>query len=45
MRVVLAKLTKEGLLFIGDHTPGSLLVPGNLTSDLVSDIEQYVVFN
>ncbi|XP_060821601.1 hexokinase-1-like isoform X1 [Bombus pascuorum] len=40
VRVVLAKLTKEGLLFIGDHTPGSLLVPGNLTSDLVSDIEQ-----
>lgn len=40
VRVVLAKLTKEGLLFIGDHTPGSLLVPGNLTTDLVSDIEQ-----
>ncbi|XP_031364624.1 hexokinase-1-like [Apis laboriosa] len=40
VRVVLAKLYKDGLLFIGDHTPGSLLVPGNLTSDLVSDIEQ-----
>ncbi|KOC63493.1 Hexokinase-2 [Habropoda laboriosa] len=40
VRVVLAKLTKDGLLFVGEHTPGSLLVPGNLTSDLVSDIEQ-----
>ncbi|XP_076765888.1 hexokinase-2 isoform X2 [Xylocopa sonorina] len=39
VRVVLAKLTKDGLLFLG-HTPGSILVPGNLTSDLVSDIEQ-----
>lgn len=45
VRVVLAKLYKDGLLFIGDHTPGSLLVPGNLTSDLVSDIEQYVFSN
>lgn len=43
--MVLAKLTKEGLLFIGDHTPGSLLVPGNLTTDLISDIEQYGVLN
>ncbi|XP_017767666.1 PREDICTED: hexokinase-1-like [Eufriesea mexicana] len=40
VRVVLAKLTKEGLLFTEDHTTGSLLVPGNLTSDLVSDIER-----
>ncbi|XP_053978516.1 hexokinase-2-like [Hylaeus volcanicus] len=40
VRVVLARLTKEGFLFVGDHTPGSLLIPGNLTSDLVSDIEQ-----
>ncbi|XP_076238867.1 hexokinase type 2 isoform X2 [Calliopsis andreniformis] len=39
VRVVLAKLTKEGLLFV-EHTPGSLLIPGNLTTDLVSDIEQ-----
>ncbi|CAK9830229.1 HK2 [Anthophora retusa] len=40
VRVVLARLTKDGLLFVGGHTSGSLLVPGNLTSDLVSDIEQ-----
>lgn len=44
VRVVLAKLTEEGFLFIGEHTPGCLLVPGNLTSDLVSDIEQYVAW-
>ena len=40
VRLVLARLTKEGLLFRGEHTPGSLLIPGNLTTDLVSDIEQ-----
>lgn len=40
VRIILAKLTKEGLLFIGENTPGSLLIPGNLTTDLVSDIEQ-----
>lgn len=40
VRVVLARLNRDGLLFVGDHTPGCLLIPGNLTSDLVSDIEQ-----
>ena len=40
VRLVLARLTKEGLLFRGEHTSGSLLIPGNLTTDLVSDIEQ-----
>ncbi|XP_015436963.1 PREDICTED: hexokinase-1-like [Dufourea novaeangliae] len=40
VRVILARLTKEGFLFIGEHTPGCILIPGNLTSDLVSDIEQ-----
>ncbi|XP_076389966.1 intraflagellar transport protein 88-like protein nompB isoform X5 [Megachile rotundata] len=40
VRIVLARLNRDGLLFIGEHTPGSLLIPGNLTSDLVSDIEQ-----
>ncbi|XP_076628998.1 hexokinase type 2 [Colletes latitarsis] len=40
VRIVLARLTKEGVLFVGDHTPGSILIPGNLTSDLVSVIEQ-----
>ncbi|XP_076226512.1 hexokinase-2 [Nomia melanderi] len=40
VRIVLVKLTKEGMLFTGDHTPGSMLIPGNLTTDLVSDIEQ-----
>ncbi|XP_046742433.1 hexokinase type 2-like [Diprion similis] len=38
-RITLAKLTKEGLLFEG-HAPGALLTPGNLTTDLVSHIEQ-----
>lgn len=40
VRIVLVKLTKEGMLFTGDHKPGSMLIPGNLTTDLVSDIEQ-----
>ncbi|XP_076656505.1 hexokinase type 2 [Halictus rubicundus] len=40
VRVVLARLTKEGMLFSEDHNPGSILIPGNLTTDLVSDIEQ-----
>ncbi|XP_076288793.1 hexokinase type 2 [Lasioglossum baleicum] len=40
VRVVLARLTKQGLLFTGNHYPGSILIPGNLTTDLVSDIEQ-----
>ncbi|XP_019699966.1 hexokinase-1 isoform X2 [Harpegnathos saltator] len=40
VRVILARLTKEGLLFVGENTPHSLLTPGNLTTDLVSHIEQ-----
>lgn len=40
VRIVLARLTKAGMLFSGDHNPGSILIPGNLTTDLVSDIEQ-----
>ncbi|KAG5318359.1 HXK2 Hexokinase, partial [Acromyrmex heyeri] len=40
VRVILAKLTKERLLFVGDSTSDSLLTPGNLTTDLVSHIEQ-----
>lgn len=40
VRVILAKLTKEGLLFVGESTSDSLLTPGNLTTDLVSHIEQ-----
>ncbi|XP_017881775.1 hexokinase-1-like isoform X2 [Ceratina calcarata] len=41
VRVVLAKLYKDGLLFLGEqNTPGILSVSGDLTSDLVSDIEQ-----
>ncbi|XP_043474708.1 hexokinase-2-like [Leptopilina heterotoma] len=39
VRVILAKLTKEGLLFV-NNSSGALLTPGNLTSDLVSHIEQ-----
>ncbi|XP_020706631.1 hexokinase-1-like [Athalia rosae] len=41
-RIILAKLTKEGLLFDG-HVPVALLTPGNLTTDLVSHIEQDTV--
>ncbi|KYN43761.1 Hexokinase-2 [Trachymyrmex septentrionalis] len=40
VRVILVKLTKEKLLFVGDSTSDSLLTPGNLTTDLVSHIEQ-----
>ncbi|KAG5317984.1 HXK2 Hexokinase, partial [Pseudoatta argentina] len=40
VRVILAKLTKERLLFVGDSTSDSLLTSGNLTTDLVSHIEQ-----
>lgn len=40
VRVILAKLTKEKLLFVGESTSDSLLTPGNLTTDLVSHIEQ-----
>ncbi|XP_012276574.1 glucokinase isoform X2 [Orussus abietinus] len=38
VRVILARLTKEKLLFEGNAS-GSLLTPGNLTTDLVSHIE------
>ncbi|XP_072754914.1 hexokinase type 2 [Anoplolepis gracilipes] len=40
VRVILARLTKEGLLFVGETTLHSLLTPGTLTTDLVSKIEQ-----
>ncbi|XP_076174875.1 hexokinase-2 [Ptiloglossa arizonensis] len=40
VRLVLARLTKEDLLFIGDHTPGSILNPGELQTMMVSKIEQ-----
>lgn len=39
VRCVLAALTKEGLLFVG-NLPRLLLQPGNFTTDLVSHIEQ-----
>jgi hexokinase len=40
VRVILARLTKERLLFVGENALQSLLTPGNLTTDLVSHIEQ-----
>nr|XP_033336328.1 hexokinase-1-like [Megalopta genalis]XP_033336337.1 hexokinase-1-like [Megalopta genalis] len=40
VRIVLARLTKEEMLFTGDHHPGFILIPGKLTTELVSDIEQ-----
>jgi len=40
VRVILARLTKERLLFVGENALQSLLTPGNLTTDLVSQIEQ-----
>lgn len=40
VRVILARLTKEGLLFVGENALESLLTPGYLTTDLVSHIEQ-----
>ncbi|XP_012221935.1 hexokinase type 2 [Linepithema humile] len=40
VRVILARLTKEGLLFVGENTSQNLLTPGTLTTDLVSHIEQ-----
>lgn len=43
VRVILARLTKEGLLFVGENVPQSLLTPGTLTTDLVSYIEQDTV--
>ncbi|XP_011878977.1 PREDICTED: hexokinase-2-like [Vollenhovia emeryi] len=43
VRVILAKLTKERLLFVGESTLDSLLTPGDLTTDLISHIEQDAV--
>ncbi|XP_050461913.1 hexokinase-2-like [Cataglyphis hispanica] len=40
VRVILARLTKEGLLFVGETALHSLFTPGSLTTDLVSKIEQ-----
>ncbi|XP_029174458.1 hexokinase-1-like [Nylanderia fulva] len=40
VRVILAKLTKEGLLFVGETATQRLFTPGTLTTDLVSQIEQ-----
>lgn len=40
VRVILAKLIKERLLFVGESTSDSLLTSGNLTTDLISQIEQ-----
>lgn len=40
VRVILARLTKEGLLFIGETATDRLFTPGTLTTDLVSQIEQ-----
>ncbi|XP_070160247.1 hexokinase type 2 [Polyergus mexicanus] len=40
VRVILAKLTKEGLLFVGETALHRLFTPGFLTTDLVSHIEQ-----
>ncbi|CAL1678136.1 unnamed protein product [Lasius platythorax] len=40
VRVILARLTKEGLLFVGETALHSLFTPGTLTTDLVSQIEQ-----
>lgn len=40
VRIVLVKLTKEGLLFLDKDLGRSFFTPGTLTSDLVSYIEQ-----
>ncbi|KAG7213805.1 hypothetical protein KM043_003021 [Ampulex compressa] len=40
VRIILVKLTRDGLLFVGENVPRSLLTRGNLTTDLVSHIEQ-----
>ncbi|XP_011261297.1 hexokinase-2 [Camponotus floridanus] len=40
VRVILVRLIKEGLLFVGETVLNGLLIPGNLTTDLVSHIEQ-----
>lgn len=40
VRVILARLTKERLLFVGETALHSLFTPGTLTTDLVSQIEQ-----
>ncbi|KAL2715744.1 hexokinase-1-like [Vespula squamosa] len=43
VRIVLSKLTKEGLLFLEKDPGRSFFTPGTLTSDLVSYIEQDTV--
>lgn len=40
VRIVLARLYRDGLLFTGEHTLGSLLIPGKFKTKLVSTIEQ-----
>ncbi|GAB1861739.1 Phosphotransferase [Camponotus japonicus] len=40
VRVILVRLIKEGLLFVGETVLNGLLIPDNLTTDLVSHIEQ-----
>lgn len=39
VRIILAKLAKDGLLFNGDNVSRMLQTPGSLTTDLVSQIE------
>ncbi|XP_066598065.1 hexokinase type 2-like isoform X1 [Prorops nasuta] len=43
VRVILARLYKDGLFLSSKVTPNALLTPGNLTTDLVSHIEQDTV--
>ncbi|KAI4504672.1 hypothetical protein M0802_000222 [Mischocyttarus mexicanus] len=43
VRIVLAKFTKEGLIFVDQDPARSFFTPGTLTSDLVSYIEQDTV--
>jgi len=40
VRVILVRLCKERLLFVGEHALENLLTPGDLSTDLVSRIEQ-----
>lgn len=40
VRIILVKLTKDGLLFNGDNMSSMLQTPGTLTTDLVSQIER-----
>ncbi|XP_014598052.1 PREDICTED: hexokinase-2-like [Polistes canadensis] len=43
VRIVLAKFAKEGLIFVDQDPARSFFIPGTLTSDLVSYIEQDTV--